>query len=614
MPSNQLSSYDYIQNKISVMKETFHSLRRKTDDYVFSALSVRSTFYKNPAVVLNDSDFENIIVDGQRDGGVDVLLTDPNSEGSDLVIGQSKYYTAITFEEVVNAMLKMALFYDDMLQGHYENVNEHVQGRFLSLYSETGEESRIHFVFYTSAPQGGIRRDRVEKKFRDHFSDSSNIDVSIFFGSDIEENIKESESRRPTVEAGKIKIDKANNYLLYNEDAAIVNVSAFSIKSLYAQHNKNLLARNLRYHIKGQDIDRGITETINNNPDMFWMKNNGVTIICDDFSIDGKEVKLSNFSIVNGGQTTYMIHKNDKITEMNDLFLSCKIIRASGDTEDEKNAFSLEIAKATNSQKPIKPVDLKANSPEQVRFSQVMREAGVFYQTKRGEVVPTAFKLDYLNSDLLGIGKLCLAAIFQIPCTSRSKPSTLYQPQYYEVVFNGNQTQIARLCKELLYIDYYFRNKFQKRFDMENRGMPDDNIRISFAHNARTICIAFVAFASRVYSNNFTRDNLQTIFDITKRDTGNDSVLYDIFRNIEGMTSFLPESLFQDKDKYEEILYKLFSLIIGVGITSFSFECDYDSALNATNYLKKDKNYYKILRNHWATLSVGIKEVFDNIG
>ena len=133
--------------------------------------------------------------------------------------------------------------------------------------------------------------------------------------------------------------------------------------------NTNLLSRNLRYHIAGRDIDKAIAATINNDPDSFWLKNNGITIICDDFDIDGKEVRLRNFSIVNGGQTTYMLHKSPSINSDHDLYLPCKIIRIVGDTEDEKSSFSLSIAKATNSQKAIKPVDLKANSPEQVRFA-----------------------------------------------------------------------------------------------------------------------------------------------------------------------------------------------------------------------------------------------------
>lgn len=600
--------YDYIVSKIKSMKEVYPSLRSRSDDYVFSALCVKANFYKNPALILNESEFGEIVVDGQYDGGADILLSDPNSEGADLVIGQSKFYKTISYEDVLNAMLKMALFYKDMVRGHYEQVNATVQRRFLTLNSEIGDESKIRFVFYTSASQGGIRRDRIEKKFREQFTDSTAIDVSILFASDIEDEIKESESRRPTVESGKIRIDEAGNYLQYGENAAIVNVSAYSIKQLYAQHNTNLLSRNLRYHIAGRDIDKGIAETINTNPESFWLKNNGITIICDDFVIDGKEVKLRNFSIVNGGQTTYMLHKSASINDTNDLYLPCKIIKATGESEDEKNAFSLEIAKATNSQKAIKPVDLKANSPEQVRFAQAMREVGVFYQTKRGETVPTQFRAPYLNTDLLEVGKLCLAAIFQVPCASRSKPSSLYMDKYYEPVFNGNQAQIARICKELLYIDNYFRTVFQRNFDRENGNMPNASTRISFAHNARTVCIAWAAFAARYSQGNITNQDLETIFSAARSDSAADS-LYEVFRDLGNMQSLLPAAFVADKDKYDAALDKLFNAIINAGITSYSIACNYDSTLTATNFLKKDKNYYDILGMHWMTLQAEIQGV-----
>ena len=127
MPANQ-SDYDFIKDKIHVMKETYPSLREKTDEYVFSALAVKANYYKNPALVLNESDFDNFIVDGQYDGGVDILLSDPNSESSNMIIGQSKFYQNITFDDAVNAITKMVLFYKDMIQGHYEQVNDKVQG------------------------------------------------------------------------------------------------------------------------------------------------------------------------------------------------------------------------------------------------------------------------------------------------------------------------------------------------------------------------------------------------------------------------------------------------------------------------------------------------------
>lgn len=609
MPT-QDTSYEYIKTKISAYKDTYPSLRDKADDYVFSAVAVKSNYYKNPAIDFNESEFDDMIVDGQYDGGVDILLTDPNSETSDLVIAQSKFYTHITMEDVVNALTKMGLFYKEMQQGHYESVNQKVQGRFLSLNSEVGDESKIHFVLYTSAPKSGIRKDRCIKKFREQFSDSSQFEVDILFGADIEEEIKESESRRPTVENGKIAIDEANNALTYGEDAVIVNVSAFSIKQLYAEHNTNLLSRNLRYHIAGRDIDKAIEETIQNDPEQFWLRNNGITIICDEFNVSGKVVHLKNFSIVNGGQTTYMLHKSSGISEQNDLFLPCKIIRVMGETEDEKNAFSLAIAKATNSQKAIKQVDLKANAPEQVRFGQAMRECGIFYQTKRGEVVPKSFKQKHLNTDLAAVGKLCLAGVFQVPCTSRSKPSSLYVDKYYNPVFNGNQGQIARLCQELLYVDNYFRTQYQKKFDAANIDAPNANERIAFAHNSRTICIAFIAFASRYYQNNITDSDMQVVSGAAQSDVMPDSI-YDIFSNIEDIGYFVPNDVFNDKDKYESILDELFNLIIEAGIRCYTMAKRYDNTLNATNYLKKDKNYYVILSDNWPTLSAKVKEILS---
>ena len=611
MPNSQ-NTYEFITSKISALKDAYVSLRNKSDDYVFSALAVKSNYYKNPALVLNESDFEDFIVDGQYDGGADVLLSDPNSEASDMVIGQSKYYQSITFDEVFNALTKMASFYKDMIQGHFEQVNEKVQSRFLTLYSDVGEESKVHFVFYTSAPKNRIQIARLEKKFKDLFTSYTNFELHIYFGADIIEEIKESESRRPSVESGKLFIDEANNYLFYGETAAFVNVSAFSIKTLYAQHSTNLLSRNLRYHVSGRHIDKAIDDTITNSPETFWLKNNGITILCDEFDIDGREVKLKNFSIVNGGQTTYMIHRSKHVSETEDFYVPCKIIEICGNNEDEKNIFSLEIAKATNSQKAIKPIDLRSNAPEQVRFSQTMRTAGVFYQTKRGEVVPAQFKLNYLNTDLAEVGKLCLSAIFQMPGTSRNKPSSLYDVRYYDLVFDRDQLQIASLCKELLYIDYYYRKIFQRRFDSENRNRPNAQQRIAFAHNSRTICTAFVALAARYYQGNITNDTMDEIFDAAKHEPPYPD-LYDQIKDIQGVTYLLPPVIFSNLDRYDEVLYKLFNTIINAGIACYNMAADYEEGLIISNYLKKDRSYYSILKSQWAFLENEIYSIFGSL-
>lgn len=607
-------NYNYIKEKIHAIKEEFPCLKNRTDEFAFSALAVKAFYYKNPALNLNDNDVNEIIVDGQYDGGVDFLLSDPNSETSDLVIGQSKFYTDIKIDDVINAVNKMFSFYKDMKEGHYETVNEKVQSKFMTLNAEVGEESKIHFIFVTSANQNGIRKDRITKKIKDYFPDDTNMEIIVYFADDLIESIKELESRRPTVESGKIAIDKSDNYLSYGEDeeAVIVNVSAYSLKQLYAQHNTNILARNLRYHVPGRTIDKGITETIDKNPEDFWYKNNGITIICDDFNVDGKEVKLRNFSIVNGGQTTYMIHKNKNVSEYDDFYLPCKIIKTVGENEDEKIKFSLEIAKATNSQKAIKAIDLKANAPEQVSFSRVMREVGIFYQTKRGENVPNDFKLPYLNTDLAEVGKLCLSAIFQMPGTSRNKPSTLYTSPYYENIFESHQKQIANIVKELLYIDNYWKKDFKKKYELEVADNPNYSELIAFANNSRTICIAFAMFAGRYYSKNFTANEIGTIFKGNQKES-NKKEFINVCENLGDMNFVLPNNLFEDKPKYEQLLHDLFVLIINYGFSTFRIYQKSGDGGNATNYLKKDESYYNILDSSWNLIENMLIRIIQEI-
>ena len=339
-----------------------------------------------------------------------------------------------------------------------------------------------------------------------------------------------------------------------------------------------------------------------------------MTIICDDFDISGKEVKLKNFSIVNGGQTTTLLHKSKEINKEHDFYLPCKIIRTVGENEDEKNLFSLEIAKATNSQKAIKQIDLKANAPEQVRFGNEMRNVGVFYQTKRGEIIPKDYKEDYKNTDLVEVGKLCLAGLFQLPGSSRSKPSILYWEKYYNPVFNEDQAKVCLLVRELLYIDSYYRKTFIQQFDRVQEESPFAAEIIPFAHNARTICISFVAFAARVYNKNIKSSDLKILFGNVNKEKAYDDYYYDIFKEIEGAAPLFPKKLFEsNKDKYDEILYKLFEVIILSGRRYYSSKRESDSTLNESNFLKLDRNYYAILKFDWDNIEDKITNIFKSI-
>ncbi len=90
--------------------------------------------------------------------------------------------------------------------------------------------------------------------------------------------------------------------------------------------------------------------------------------------------------------------------------------------------------------------------------------------------------------------------------------------------------------------------------------------------------------------------------------------MYEVFKDIGQLQYFIPPHIFADKNRYDSILESLFKVIITTGITSYRYECRHDQTLNATNYLKRDKNYYDIIGMQWDRTKEDINRLFDEAG
>lgn len=144
----------------------------------------------------------------------------------------------------------------------------------------------------------------------------------------------------------------------------------------------------------------------------------------------------------------------------------------------------------------------------------------------------------------------------------------------------------------------YFKTTYQKKFDRDNLNTPDSANRISFAHNARTICIAFVALAARYHQGELSTHDIEAIFNVARFENATDSI-YEIFHDLGNMRFLLPPAMWDNKNLYDDALNKLFSAIIEAGIINYNIACENDSTLTATNYLKRERIYYGNLKNHW---------------
>ena len=154
-------------------------------------------------------------------------------------------------------------------------------------------------------------------------------------------------------------------------------VSAPLLVKLAKDHQETLFLENPRQAIgTTAPTHKAILNTLSDDPTRkkFWKLNNGITAICTAFSATGDPgtYSIENFKIVNGRQTTYTLEHS--VHPIDDVFLSMTIHEAVDD--EERN----QISEATNTQNPIKPVDLVTNYPEMTELVlQCRREFPDFY-------------------------------------------------------------------------------------------------------------------------------------------------------------------------------------------------------------------------------------------
>ena len=321
------------------------------------------------------------------------------------------------------------------------------------------------------------------------------VSYLLSFGNDIEYEILEIENPKEYVDEGTVTVDRPNNFAYFGAEGSIIaNISAASLKELYDLYGyRGLFAQNLRYYVKNAKVDGNIIESIQERPENFWYYNNGIIIICDDFSVDGTTITIKNFSIINGGQTTKLIGETDFST---DFFVQCKIIKNKyGDAEDRLE-FIANVAEASNTQKPIKDKDLIANRLEQRLLKKQLAEAGIYCQIKRGEKVnKKLYPAAWQNTTNEELGQFILSFVYQKPGTARgSKSSICGNKERYSLLFGKKYN--SDFLGDLLKIKAYYK-LWATKIKKEDDG--SDPYKVGLVNNGMFFITAIIGVVCKFY-------------------------------------------------------------------------------------------------------------------
>ena len=173
------------------------------------------------------------------------------------------------------------------------------------------------------------------------------------------------------------------------------------LASIYDRWGARLLEQNVRVFLQARgNVNKGIRNTLEKDPSMFFAYNNGITATAESVLTDEKNDQLvltglRNFQIVNGGQTTASIH----MAMRNQIDLSKVFVQMKLSVVDPEKTEDVvpRISEYANSQNRVSAADFFSNHPFHVRmesFSRrihapsrdgAFRETKWFYERARGQ-------------------------------------------------------------------------------------------------------------------------------------------------------------------------------------------------------------------------------------
>ena len=354
----------------------------------------------------------------------------------------------------------------------------------------------------STSRKGGKKKKTTKpsKKIKKEFFDGRPLEIDLW---DIERfySLESSSSNEPVVIDFEedfnshgipcIKCDIGDN-LGYS--AYIGVIPGKLLADIYVEYGSKVLEGNVRAFLgtgARKGVNRGIRNTINNEPEKFFTYNNGIAVTAaevDTDIIDGQVyiTGITDIQIINGGQTTATLAETllKKTTDLSGVFVPAKITVVEDrerELEDGTKFYDEmvgNIARYANSQNKVTAADLFSNNPYHVWMEQTSKKVlappvlyniptGWYYERSRkkytreyeqervkgGKIAADRFRKKYPKSQVLDKEKLAMYLT-----TKDCKPYIVSKGKNYVFKYFADNINNSFTTKREGYNDLYFKH------------------------------------------------------------------------------------------------------------------------------------------------------------
>lgn len=310
---------------------------------------------------------------------------------------QENEIQTLTKQQIDTKFKRLESFYEKCTNGLYaemeETSDEYNMACQIYQWCDNGQIDKVKLIVFTDGKATRNLLELPSKNLSDISIEFRVIDIAYLHKIYLSEN-----------NSGIFEVKTNLPYLSVNSDSDeyqsyLSCVSGQELAKIYDEFGQKLFEQNVRTFLQFRGkVNKGLRNTIEHNPTMFFAYNNGITATASEVEIEGDRIKkIHNLQIVNGGQTTSAIYAAVKSFKQDVSNVSVQMKLSVVKDTNKQSDFVSKVSEYANTQNKINASDFFSNSPFHKEFKThskrvfaptadgAQRRTHWFYERVRGE-------------------------------------------------------------------------------------------------------------------------------------------------------------------------------------------------------------------------------------
>ncbi|HES1563019.1 TPA: AIPR family protein [Streptococcus pyogenes] len=354
------------------------------------------------------------VTDGFADNDIDAIYNDKNKKI--LYFIQTKFSNEANGSISEGDTLKFIKGVKKITTSDFSNFNDLIVAKQKEIEKALSDFNyRIEIIVCTSSNQNiSSNSQEVIDDFLQGVNSDGSDDVVTYRHiklNDVYDHMA-NQGVAPKIDFEDVVVHNWGRPTLYNDSYKVYYgwLSATDIVNWKEQYGDRIFEKNIRNFKQNTDVNNGILKVLREEPENFYLYNNGIKIISEKVEKNLKGVsttdyinlKLIGASIINGAQTTGSLfeayHSED--IDLTNVSVQVQIIVLGEDIDN----IGPKITKLSNTQNRIENKDFAAQDKEQERLMKDLAIDGKQYVYRQGVELPNSDEGCDLDSATVALG------------------------------------------------------------------------------------------------------------------------------------------------------------------------------------------------------------------